>query len=119
MTETCLLLILYGAGFALQIGGVVLVVLDIRDDRKTATRLADKAEQAKSATHVEIDQGPVTMRIGGAMGAFQAQMASATDSFSEFVHDRLTGRQTRKLVGVGLVLLGAFVALAANVIATV
>jgi hypothetical protein len=112
--ETCLLLGLYVAAFALQVVGVVLVVLDIRDDRQAAKTLAEASKSTKQLT--EIQKGDVI--VGGMMGAALAQASATADTFAEFVSERLTSRQDRKLLGVALVLLGALVGLAANLIAT-
>ena len=119
MGETCVLLTLYGVGFVLQVTGAVLVVRDVLDDQRTAQKLAADAEQTKGLTGVRTEHGGgVSTFVGGAAGQALAQTMAATDTFAAFVQARLSGRQPRKLLGVALVLLGAFVGLGGNLVAT-
>lgn len=116
--QTCLLVTMYAAGFLLQVAGVLLVLLDIRDDSETARTLAAQSESAKQITGVRRETPQATFEIGGALGEVLGQTAATTDSFAAFVHDRLSGRQSRKLLGVAFVLGGALLGLTANLIAT-
>jgi uncharacterized membrane protein YGL010W len=85
--STTLPLALYIVGFALQIVGGVLVVLEVRDDVRTANKLA----------------APVTY--------------GTIELFPRFVRERLSSHMGRRVIGVVLIFVGAGVGLAANLLA--
>lgn len=102
---------LYCLGFALQIIGAVLVGLEIRDDVQAARRIA-MSEAAAPATVRTRD-----VEIGGVLGQALAGAVSGVDSFREFATERLSGHMRRRLLGVALIIVGAAVGLAANLLA--
>jgi hypothetical protein len=79
--------VLYVIGFTLQVAGAGLLVREIRDDRREAQRIAESALPVRWET---VDA------VGEAFVAY------------------LSGRRWRRWLGVALIVLGAVVALAAN-----
>src|SRR5947208_14750417 len=91
--QTCLLLGLYVASFGLQVGGVVLVVLDIRDDRNAARDLAEKADEAERKGVLRTSGPGFETEISGPGIAPLIQAAAKTDTFATFVQARLVQPQ--------------------------
>jgi hypothetical protein len=82
--------VLYTVALLMQLGGVALIVWEIRDDRREARRIAQSALPVRFST---VDA------VGEAFVAY------------------LSGRRLRRIAGVVLIVLGAFVAFAANITA--
>jgi hypothetical protein len=79
--------ILYSVGFVLQVAGAILVVLEIRNDVRTARQVSS------TVTWDNID------------------------SFPRFVRERLSGHLGLRILGVVLIFVGATVEFAANLTA--
>jgi len=116
VSNSTLAVILFVAAFLLQLAGVVLIVLEIRQDLRSAREIeAQNAEpepegvQTFSPTHETF--------IGGDLGRHLARTMQVSDSFREFTLDRLSGGLGRRILGVVLFVLGAAVGLAGNLIA--
>jgi hypothetical protein len=84
---TALVVALFVAGFGLQVIGAIVVALEIRNDVRTARRVAAELEWEN------------------------------VDPFPAFVGERLSRRLWPRVVGLILVLMGALLGLAANLLA--
>ena len=116
--ETTVLMFLYIGGFVLQMLGVALVVREIADDVRAARAIQQRADEGTSAPQGIAFQRPgVSGYIGGIAGQHMAQTAHNIDSFREFTAERSEGIRWR-IVGVGLFVIGAVMALAASLVAT-
>jgi hypothetical protein len=118
LSETAVLVVLYIAGFALQIYGVILVVLEIADDVRAARAIRERQDAPSPPAVVRGSPAPgIEVEIGGFAGAHLAQTAYNIDSFRDFTAERLSEGLRRRMVGVGLFVLGAVVGLLANLLA--
>jgi hypothetical protein len=89
-TSKTLPLILYGIATVLQLGGAALIVMEIRDDRREALRIAESSLPVEWAT---------------------------ADAIGEAFVAYLSGRRWRRGLGVLLLFLGALMGFAANLAA--
>jgi hypothetical protein len=118
LSETAWLVTLYVLGFALQIAGVVLVVIEITEDVRAAQAIKERADAPDASPQGVVGSAPgVEMYVGGLAGAFMAQTAQNVDSFRTFTAERLSGGLRRRVLGVALIILGAIAGFAANLIA--
>jgi hypothetical protein len=121
--ETAALLMLYGVGFALQMAGVFLVVQEITNDLRAAVAIKTREDESPTAPPKtikrEIQEEGVfgTLEVGGLGIEQQLQTAHSIDSFREFTAERLVGGSRGRVDGVVLFVVGAFVGLAANLVA--
>jgi hypothetical protein len=83
-------IVLYTIALVMQMGGVVLIVWEIIDDRREARRIAQSALPVRWST---------------------------VDAVGQAFVDYLSGRRWRRITGVVLIVIGAFVAFAANITA--
>ncbi len=118
LSETAWLVTLYVLGFAFQIAGVVLVVMEINQDIRAAQAIKKRTDALEASPEGVAGSAPgVEMYIGGLAGAFMAQTAQNVDSFRDFTAQRLSGGLRRRVAGVALIVLGAMAGLAGNLIA--
>jgi hypothetical protein len=106
---------LFIVGFLLQLAGIVLVVLDIRDDLRAAQEIQERPPDAPREVIMSTPQ--VEHRIGGALGGLLGAQEQAIDTFRIFTAERLAGDLGRRILGVVLFVLGAVMSLAANIVA--
>jgi hypothetical protein len=106
---------LFIVAFLLQIAGVVLVVLEIRNDLHTARDIEAREEGPRPTGVGEVTPTGGTF-IGGSLGAHLAGTMQGTDTFRTFIAERLSGGLKRRVLGVGLFVAGAAIDLSANLI---
>lgn len=121
-SEQTALTILYSAALLLQVGGVWLVVSDLREDAKAARRLRIEEAQAQTVQEASVEAtmstATVTGQTAGVGLAPMLQAAARSDVFSRFVIERLEGGRRPAWAGVSLVILGAFAQFAAGLVDT-
>jgi hypothetical protein len=108
---------LFAAAFALQIGGIAMIVWEIVGDVQAARVLRERedAPDPPRAVTTRIPERGVEITVGGAgmqqiiRGMYQA------DSFRDFVAMRLGEGIRRRWLGVGLIVVGGILDLVANI----
>jgi hypothetical protein len=104
---------LYLAGAACELGGVILVAVEIWRDVLAARKLAAPRE---TPSEVRYSPNPnVEFVYGGGLGQILGGTLQNVDTFREFTLDRLTEGLRLRILGVALILLGAVVGLVANI----
>jgi hypothetical protein len=120
---TVVLLFLYVLGGTLELAGILLVVAEMRADRKRALEIAEISIPAFShaSEAMGLPRSP-SWTIQGAMqreerSRPQRLQAEASKKLQHALVDILTGNQRLRVLGVGLLVVGVLVSTAANVVA--
>jgi hypothetical protein len=114
LSESAVLVTLYSAGFACQIAGVVLIVVEIWDDVRAAREIRERPPLPAGIRTT--DPSGVSGEIGGLMGQLLGGAVQGVDSFREFTDRRLSGGLRRRIAGVVLFVFGAALAFTAGLV---
>lgn len=97
--------------------GIVLIVVDIRNDRRLARELASGAVAGDAPTEVEYGGG--AFRLGGMFTEDFLRVKHDAEALERFIAERVGGSLGKRILGVALVVVGATMSFVADFISTV